>query len=71
MNNRDEELQRNILAKKGELLDFQSTSLNKQKALDSTKALISQKKAMLNKEKEAESTIFIRKQQLVSEIKQS
>ena len=47
MNNRDEELQRSILAKKGELLDFQSSSLNKQRALDSTKALIIQKKSML------------------------
>jgi hypothetical protein len=47
MNNRDEELQRSILAKKGELLDFQSSSLNKQRALESTKALIIQKKSML------------------------
>jgi len=62
MNNRDEELQRSILAKKGELLDFQSSSLNKQRTLESTKALIIQKKSMLQKEKEADSAVFLRKQ---------
>ncbi len=62
MNNRDEELHRSILAKKGELLDFQSSSLNKQRALESIKALIIQKKSMLQKEKEADSAVFLRKQ---------
>ena len=48
--NQEEDQQRKVKSKKDELLDFQSSSQNKQKLIDSTKAMITQKKSMLQRE---------------------
>ena len=70
-NNKEDEISRKITAKKNELLDFQSNSMNKQKTIDQVKMLVSQKKAMLTKEKEMETSTIQKKAQLIKDIDQA